>query len=657
MFDDLPLLKNAIWYEKHKFFVRAVECYQSFIDSRPCGSYVLYFFTQSDHERAQEGLDRLSVLAKSMPIPASEMYEIGLLYRQGKKIKRNFEQARHWFKKAAEMGCVDAYQSLGELYQKGLGIKLDFRTAVQHFHKAKELGHSTAQQDIDTVYRNAKLATQQSMAIANMFQRGRVVNQDYEEALRWYKRAKKGDPHAYYYLGQLYENGGSENPRDLVKAVKYYQKALINGIKKAQAGLNCIHSLPNLTDEEVKTIANWYSSYSTETLEAEKWSDKTRTRETYANLERQLILNRPPLDDKRGWKIWLRDLVVVRTKRTENYIDVQDAQGDTALHLAAKNKLLKHYARLVCLKANTTLRNTENKAAQDYLSEIELRKVINLQAQINGLLSQLDQTIPAYLANHINIQHGSINPIEMKQALSKLYQLDAIKPLLDLAKLSVLGLHNFSERKKFSQVGYDSDDDDDEAIQSRQFLAIHFDAVRDTVEGMFHSQKESTCKAALGLYPINANKNIVFIGGLASDALATFIHELTHFIANEVFKNDCYPYAKNDAVKRDVFLDIQRELISRRALLDPILADVFSSPYYQKNNQIDMELIVRIPQLLVSYPDGLERLQKQAPRLLDYYQNVFLEAVKKHITLLEGRALGGWPLELFRRNRPVVQIR
>jgi hypothetical protein len=101
------------------------------------------------------------------------------------------------------------------------------------------------------------------------------------------------------------------------------------------------------------------------------------------------------------------------------------------------------------------------------------------------------------------------------------------------------------------------------------------------------------------------------------------------------------------------FTGIANDLEQKKLSLDPLMSNAFSD-YYTQYDQIHWELIVRIPQMIVTYPDGLQRLTAQAPALLEYYRTVFLEKVKAHVNRLEERATAGWPKDrLINRHHGV----
>ena len=66
---------------------------------------------------------------------------------------------------------------------------------------------------------------------------GRVVDTDYEEAVKWYRKAaEKGYPKAQFNLGLCYETGNGVE-QDYMEAVKWFRKAAEQNLDKAQYAL------------------------------------------------------------------------------------------------------------------------------------------------------------------------------------------------------------------------------------------------------------------------------------------------------------------------------------------------------------------------------------------------------------------------------------
>ena len=67
---------------------------------------------------------------------------------------------------------------LGSLFEHGKGVEQDYKEAVKWYRKAAEHGNFIAMQ-----------------LLGSMFEQGKGIEQDYEEAVKWYKKAaEKGHP-------------------------------------------------------------------------------------------------------------------------------------------------------------------------------------------------------------------------------------------------------------------------------------------------------------------------------------------------------------------------------------------------------------------------------------------------------------------------------
>lgn len=71
-------------------------------------------------------------------------FVLGMLYSQGKGCKRNYAEAMHCFRIAAEQGYTDAHINIGLMFAKGWGVKKDYRQALHWWQLAAEKGHPTA---------------------------------------------------------------------------------------------------------------------------------------------------------------------------------------------------------------------------------------------------------------------------------------------------------------------------------------------------------------------------------------------------------------------------------------------------------------------------------------------------------------------------------
>lgn len=125
---------------------------------------------------------------------------------------------------SAEHGDAKAEFRLGSMFYHGQGVQQDYREAMRWYRKAADQGDTKAQYDI-----------------GYMYDLGQGVPQDYSEALRWYhKAADQGDANAQCSLGSMYYDGRGIQ-QDRAVAVNWYRQAANSGLARAQYGLGYMY--------------------------------------------------------------------------------------------------------------------------------------------------------------------------------------------------------------------------------------------------------------------------------------------------------------------------------------------------------------------------------------------------------------------------------
>src|SRR5208283_2618949 len=100
------------------------------------------------------------------------------------------------------------YMDRGDAYYYGRGVPKDYDEAVKWYRKAADQGNADAQNNLGIIYQN-----------------GFGVAKDYEEAVKWYRKsADQGHAVAQANLGWMCENGYGI-PKDYEEAVKWYRKS------------------------------------------------------------------------------------------------------------------------------------------------------------------------------------------------------------------------------------------------------------------------------------------------------------------------------------------------------------------------------------------------------------------------------------------------
>lgn len=162
-------------------------------------------------EALAELAPKLKLMREAEAGASEAQYQMGELFREGKTIGKDFEQAVKWYWLASDQGNAKAQYALGSAYMMAAGVAKDVPAAIRLFEQAATGGSAEAQNDLGFVYLN-----------------GHEVAADYAKALHWLnKAAAQGKPRAYYNLGCAYRDGKGVKA-DSIEAYKWYQLATEN---------------------------------------------------------------------------------------------------------------------------------------------------------------------------------------------------------------------------------------------------------------------------------------------------------------------------------------------------------------------------------------------------------------------------------------------
>ena len=147
----------------------------------------------------------------------------------------------------AEQGDAQAQCDLGVCYANGDGVEQDydeaekwFLKAVEGFRKAAEQGEVNAQ-----------------WYLGKCYEYGKGVKQNYEKAMEWYRRAAEHNRDFQFSLGRRYWYG-SNVEQDYKEAVKWYRKAAERGYARAQYELGYIYDCGWGVEQDYKEAVKWY---------------------------------------------------------------------------------------------------------------------------------------------------------------------------------------------------------------------------------------------------------------------------------------------------------------------------------------------------------------------------------------------------------------
>eukprot|EP00271_Cylindrocystis_brebissonii_P002892 TRINITY_DN13649_c0_g1_i1.p1 TRINITY_DN13649_c0_g1~~TRINITY_DN13649_c0_g1_i1.p1 ORF type:complete len:1175 (+),score=205.57 TRINITY_DN13649_c0_g1_i1:791-4315(+) len=146
------------------------------------------------------------------------------------------------YKAAAAQGNAEAQYNLADCYEEGHGVPQDYKEAVRLYRLAAAQGNSSAQCGLGICYHE-----------------GHGVKQDYKEAVKMYKLASaQGNAGAQNNLGFCYQKGHGVQ-RNFKEAVRYYRMAADQGDPGAQNNLGVCCEEGRGTPKNYKEAVRLYS--------------------------------------------------------------------------------------------------------------------------------------------------------------------------------------------------------------------------------------------------------------------------------------------------------------------------------------------------------------------------------------------------------------
>jgi len=100
-------------------------------------------------EKKKERFEKTKALAEKGDLIAQ--YNLGVIYRDGEGVLKDFKEAVKWFRKAAEQGYDDAQVNLGAMYANGNGVPQDNLTAYAWWNIADSNGQELAKKYKDII--------------------------------------------------------------------------------------------------------------------------------------------------------------------------------------------------------------------------------------------------------------------------------------------------------------------------------------------------------------------------------------------------------------------------------------------------------------------------------------------------------------------------
>ena len=199
-------------------------------------------------------------------------YYVGNAYKRGEGVQQDSQKALKWLELAAEYQMSGAAWELAEIYRDGIGnVSQNLEKAQAFYLLAKEAGENVersvqqlqsrlaVRDDFGALLERAKegnLEAQKDLAMA--YVRGDEIEQNYEEAFKWYKAAaEQGDADAQNSLYNRYAKGeGVEQNSE--EAMKWLHRSAEQGYGLAYYNLGFEYSSGDLVRKDELEAIKWY---------------------------------------------------------------------------------------------------------------------------------------------------------------------------------------------------------------------------------------------------------------------------------------------------------------------------------------------------------------------------------------------------------------
>ncbi len=203
--------------------------------------------------------------------------ELGLCYRRGQGVDYDAAESVRWLRKAAEQGDAEAQAYLGLALLEGRGVPGSFDEAEQWFRKSAEQGNdngegfllgftvfqqvvagkdaSEAWADLEAAAEDGNAAAQAAMGV--MYFEGQGVTQDYEQAVKWLRRAARKNASAQGFLGLAYFEGHGV-AQSFRQAVRWSRAGAERGNDLAQRTLGLCYQTGKGVEANPAEAVKWF---------------------------------------------------------------------------------------------------------------------------------------------------------------------------------------------------------------------------------------------------------------------------------------------------------------------------------------------------------------------------------------------------------------
>lgn len=167
------------------------------------------------HTKRNNVFSRFMTLTVIFLLISASLYVMVFQSKTLKASEVNLAQSLQ-FHIAAYMDKHEAQYILAEMYEKGYVVDKDDKESIKWYKKAAKNNNVSAQ-----------------LYLGYMYQYGKMITKDIDKAIYWYEiSAKTGNKKAQYYLGHLYYLA-KDTSKDIYKSIEWLEKAAAQNYEKS----------------------------------------------------------------------------------------------------------------------------------------------------------------------------------------------------------------------------------------------------------------------------------------------------------------------------------------------------------------------------------------------------------------------------------------
>jgi uncharacterized protein len=155
---------------------------------------------------------------------AQAQQRLGLMYRTGDGVGKDYQEAMRWFHLAAKQGNSAAMFNLGAAYYNGDGVPEDLDLSYAWFLLALEAGSAPAKEAVERAAKETHSTTKALLEIGEMYEKGEFLPKDPQRAAHWYEQAAQQSDDAKLVLAQMLIEGRGVD-HDYAKAMSLCKDA------------------------------------------------------------------------------------------------------------------------------------------------------------------------------------------------------------------------------------------------------------------------------------------------------------------------------------------------------------------------------------------------------------------------------------------------